>query len=114
MAITFARPELLWLLAVLPFYFSTGMVMTTDAPLVAAWAATLYYMERALIADQNSAWLGMGIAFGLGILSKTIGQVLEDMAELAETTLVKASSLYRTAPVQAGGPDLVAQVADEA
>ena len=34
------------LLAVLPFYFSTGMVMTTDAPLVAAWAATLYYMER--------------------------------------------------------------------
>jgi dolichol-phosphate mannosyltransferase len=62
------------LLAVLPFYFSTGMVMTTDAPLVAAWAATLYYMERALIADQNSAWLGMGIAFGLGILSKyTLG-----------------------------------------
>ena len=62
------------LLAVLPFYFSTGMVMTTDAPLVAAWAATLYYMEQALIADQNSAWLGMGIAFGLGILSKyTLG-----------------------------------------
>ena len=25
---------------------------------------------NALIADQNSAWLGMGIAFGLGILSK--------------------------------------------
>jgi dolichol-phosphate mannosyltransferase len=62
------------LLAILPFYFSTGMVMTTDAPLVAAWAATLYYMERALIADQRSAWLGMGIAFGLGILSKyTLG-----------------------------------------
>ena len=62
------------LLAVLPFYFATGMVMTTDAPLVAAWAATLYYMERALIADRNSAWLGMGIAFGLGILSKyTLG-----------------------------------------
>jgi dolichol-phosphate mannosyltransferase len=62
------------LLAVLPFYFSTGMVMTTDAPLVAAWAATLYYMERALIADQRSAWVGMGIAFGLGILSKyTLG-----------------------------------------
>jgi len=44
--------------------------MTPDAPLVAAWAATLYYMERALIANQNSAWLGMGIAFGLGMLSK--------------------------------------------
>ena len=62
------------LLAVLPFYFATGMVMTADAPLVAAWAATLYYMERALLGDRNWAWLGMGIAFGLGILSKyTLG-----------------------------------------
>jgi len=58
------------LLAVLPFYFATGAVMTADAPLVAAWAATLYYMERALIADRRLAWLGMGIAFGLGMLSK--------------------------------------------
>jgi len=58
------------LLAVLPFYFATGAVMTADAPLVAAWAATLYYMERALIDHSRSAWLGMGIAFGLGILSK--------------------------------------------
>jgi dolichol-phosphate mannosyltransferase len=62
------------LLAVLPFYFATGLLMTPDAPLVAAWAATLYYMERALIADRSSAWWGMGIAFGLGLLSKyTLG-----------------------------------------
>ena len=41
---------------------------------MATWAATLYYMERALIADRRWAWLGMGIAFGLGILSKyTLG-----------------------------------------
>ncbi|HET7061084.1 MAG TPA: glycosyltransferase family 39 protein [Nitrosospira sp.] len=58
------------LLAVLPFFFATGSVMTADAPLVAAWAATLYYMERALLADRRLAWLGMGIAFGLGMLSK--------------------------------------------
>lgn len=58
------------LLAVLPIGFASSMLMTTDAPLVAAWAATLYYMERALVAGQGSAWLGMGIAFGLGILSK--------------------------------------------
>ena len=44
--------------------------MTADAPLVAAWAATLYYMEQALIANQRWAWLGAGLAFGLGILSK--------------------------------------------
>jgi dolichol-phosphate mannosyltransferase len=58
------------LLSVLPFFVATGVIMTADAPLVAAWAATLYYMERALIGDRRLAWLGMGIAFGLGILSK--------------------------------------------
>ena len=42
--------------------------MTPDAPLIAAWAAALFYMERALIAGQKGAWLGMGIAFGLGLL----------------------------------------------
>lgn len=62
------------LLAVLPFGFVSATLMTPDAPLMAAWAATLYYMERALMADQRTAWLGMGIAFGLGLLSKyTLG-----------------------------------------
>ncbi len=62
------------LLAILPVTFAHGMLMTPDAPLLAAWAATLYYMERALIAGRGSAWLGVGIAFGLGILSKyTLG-----------------------------------------
>ncbi len=62
------------LLAVLPMGFATGLVITTDAPLIVAWAATLYYMERALVAGSRSAWLGMGIAFGLGLLSKyTLG-----------------------------------------
>lgn len=62
------------LLAILPFSFATGMLMTSDAPVIAAWAATLYYMERTLIAGRSSAWWGMGIAFGLGLLSKyTIG-----------------------------------------
>lgn len=62
------------LLAILPFSFVMGFLMTTDAPLIAAWAATLYYMERALLSNHRSAWLGMGIAFGLGILSKyTLG-----------------------------------------
>ncbi|HEV7929485.1 MAG TPA: glycosyltransferase family 39 protein, partial [Nitrosospira sp.] len=40
------------LLTVLPFFFATGALMTADAPLVAAWAATLYYMERALVANR--------------------------------------------------------------
>ncbi|MBL8498706.1 glycosyltransferase [Nitrosomonas sp. JL21] len=62
------------LLAILPAGFASGLLMTPDAPLAAAWAATLYYMERALVAGQRNAWLGMGIAFGLGLLSKyTLG-----------------------------------------
>ena len=62
------------LLAVLPIGFVHGILMTPDAPLLAAWAATLYYMERAMVAGRSSAWIGVGIAFGLGILSKyTLG-----------------------------------------
>ncbi len=62
------------LLAILPLGFTAGMLMTPDSPLLAAWAATLYYMERALLADRKWAWLGMGVAFGLGLLSKyTLG-----------------------------------------
>ncbi len=62
------------LFAVLPLGFASSLLMTPDAPLLAAWIATLYYMERALLAGQRSAWLGMGIAFGLGMLSKyTLG-----------------------------------------
>lgn len=62
------------LFAIMPIGFASGLAMTPDAPLVAAWAATLYYMERALLASQSRAWIGVGIAFGLGILSKyTLG-----------------------------------------
>lgn len=62
------------LLVILPIGFATGLAMIPDAPLMAAWAATLYYMERALISSQRNAWFGMGIAFGLGLLSKyTLG-----------------------------------------
>lgn len=64
------------LLAILPFFFATGLLMTPDAPLVAAWSATLYYLERALLAQNRFAWIGVGIAFGFGILSKyTFGLV---------------------------------------
>ena len=62
------------LLQVLPFYFLAGMLMTPDAPLTAAWVATLYYLERALIGGQDGAWWRAGVCLGLGLLSKyTIG-----------------------------------------
>jgi dolichol-phosphate mannosyltransferase len=85
------------LLAVLPLGFVPAALMTPDAPLLAAWAATLYYMERALIADERSAWLGMGIAFGLGILSKyTLG--LLGLAALVFVVLDPASRRWLRRP----------------
>ncbi len=58
----------------LPFFFLAGMLMTPDAPLTAAWAAALYYLERALIGGRSEAWWQAGLCLGLGLLSKyTIG-----------------------------------------
>jgi dolichol-phosphate mannosyltransferase len=54
----------------LPFFFGTGLVMTPDVPLVACWAGALYFLERALLAEQRAAWWGAGICVGLGMLSK--------------------------------------------
>ena len=58
------------ILCTLPFFFMTGLFMTPDAPLTAAWAAALYFLERALIGGRRAAWLGAGIAIGIGMLSK--------------------------------------------
>jgi dolichol-phosphate mannosyltransferase len=63
-----------WVAAVLaqtlPFFFSTGFLMTPDAPLTAAWSGTLYFIYRALIKGQARAWWGVGVCLGLGLLSK--------------------------------------------
>jgi dolichol-phosphate mannosyltransferase len=58
------------LTAVLPVFFYTGFIMTPDVPLTTAWAAALYFLERALIAHKRSAWWGVGICAGLGMVSK--------------------------------------------
>jgi dolichol-phosphate mannosyltransferase len=58
------------LLAVLPIYFGAGFFMTPDAPLYAAWAGCLYFLERALIADERRAWWGAGLCIGFGMLAK--------------------------------------------
>jgi dolichol-phosphate mannosyltransferase len=58
------------LMAVLPIYFGMGTIMTPDAPLYAAWAGCLYFLERALIAQKTKAWWGVGLCLGLGMLSK--------------------------------------------
>ncbi len=65
----FATPALA-LAQVLPFFFLSGLLMTPDAALTAAWAACMYYLERALIAGRPAAWWGVGIALGAGMISK--------------------------------------------
>jgi dolichol-phosphate mannosyltransferase len=54
----------------LPFFFATGLLMTPDAPLTAAWAGALYFLERALIGERREAWLCVGLCMGFGMLSK--------------------------------------------
>lgn len=60
----------LFFVAGLPFFFGVGMLMAPDAPLAACWAGTLYFLERALFGEKRSAWWGVGVCAGLGLLSK--------------------------------------------
>ncbi|HEV7436434.1 MAG TPA: glycosyltransferase family 39 protein [Pseudorhizobium sp.] len=60
----------LMLVSILPFYFFIGILTTPDAPLTAAWAGALYFLERALRAKDAKAWLAAGLCVGLGMLSK--------------------------------------------
>lgn len=60
----------LLLFAVLPAYWAYEFVMMPDALLIACWAAALYYLYRALIDEEQAAWLGAGLAIGAGMSSK--------------------------------------------
>ena len=53
-----------------PAYLATGYFATPDAMLVCGWAATLYFLERAIVARRERAWIGVGVAFGFGLLAK--------------------------------------------
>lgn len=51
------------------FFLASGFV-TPDAPLAASWAAALFYLHRALVGGEARAWVGVGVALGVGMLSK--------------------------------------------
>lgn len=53
----------------------------------------------------------IGLGANLGNAPHTLQQALTSMASLPETTLLAASSMYRSAPMQADGPDYVNAVA---
>lgn len=58
------------LIALLPIFFGTGLLMTPDAPLIACWAGALYYLYRALVQMHPQSWYGAGLFLGLGMVSK--------------------------------------------
>lgn len=49
----------------------------------------------------------VALGANLGDPSQTLRQALEDLAQLPQTRLLRASSLYRSAPVDASGPDFI-------
>ena len=53
----------------------------------------------------------VALGANLGDAVVTVQQALRDVAGLPETQLIKASSLYRSAPYEAQGPDFINAVA---
>ena len=58
---------------------------------------------------MTEAFIGLGA--NLGDAGAALRRALDELAALPQTRLVKASSLYRSAPVDAGGPDYLNAVA---
>ncbi len=58
------------LIAALPIFFATALVITPDAPLIACWAGALFFLHRALVDENACSWMGVGICLGLGLASK--------------------------------------------
>lgn len=56
--------------SVTPLSLAGGFVATYDPLVVLFWAACLYFAARALFFRSAAAWAGLGVSFGLGLLSK--------------------------------------------
>jgi dolichol-phosphate mannosyltransferase len=58
------------LASALPFGFLSGVLSTPDAPLAAAWAGALFFLELALVDERPGAYWGVSVCLGLGLLAK--------------------------------------------
>ena len=58
------------LVAVVPAWLATGLLMTTDAAATTAWLAALFFLQRAMLHNRRGSWLAAGVAIGLGALAK--------------------------------------------
>lgn len=66
--------------------------------------------ESSLPAGANRAWIGLGA--NLGEREAALRAAVRAIAALPGTQVLRASSLYRSAPVDAGGPDYLNAVAE--
>jgi 2-amino-4-hydroxy-6-hydroxymethyldihydropteridine diphosphokinase len=62
------------------------------------------------VAQETRAWIGLGA--NLGAREAALRGALAGMAALPGTRVLRVSSLYRSAPVDAGGPDYLNAVAE--
>jgi 4-amino-4-deoxy-L-arabinose transferase-like glycosyltransferase len=60
----------LFLLSITPLALVGGFVATYDPLLVLSWSSAMFFASRAIAFQSRPAWLGVGVAFGLGMLSK--------------------------------------------
>ena len=62
--------------------------------------------------DAVTAYIGLGA--NLGDAAQAVRDAIAQISALPQTTLTRHSSLYRTAPIDAAGPDYVNAVAEVA
>ena len=60
--------------------------------------------------DAVTAYIGVGA--NLGDAAQAVREAISHIGALPQTTLARRSSLYRTAPIDAAGPDYVNAVAE--
>jgi hypothetical protein len=58
------------LTSITPLALAGSFVATYDPLLVLFWTAALYFTARALFFGSRRAWIGLGLSFGMGLLSK--------------------------------------------
>jgi hypothetical protein len=56
--------------AMTPFALIGSFIATYDPLVVMFWSAAMYFAVRALFFNSRLAWYGVGLSFGLGLLSK--------------------------------------------
>lgn len=69
-------------------------------------------LQAAPVAAPASVQAFIGLGANLGDAAAAVRRSLAALAELPQTRLTARSSLYRSAPVDAGGPDYVNAVAE--